>query len=36
MEKSLVDQKILEKLNEETFNENDISEIVKLIIKDLR
>ena len=36
IEKSLVDQKVLEKLNEETFNENDISEIVKLIIKDLR
>ena len=36
IEKSLVDQKILEKLNEENFNEKDISEIVKRIIKDLR
>ena len=36
IEKSLVDQKILEKRNEGTFNENDISEIVKLIIRDLR
>ena len=36
IENSLVDQKIHKKLNEETLNENDISEIVKLIIKDLR
>ncbi len=36
IEKSLVDQKILEQLNEENFNEKDISEIVKRIIKDLR
>ena len=36
IEKSLVDQKILEKLNEETFNEKDISEIVKRIIKELK
>ena len=36
IENSLVDQKIHKKLNEETFNEKDISEIVKLIIKDLR
>ena len=36
IETSLVDQKIHKKLNEETFNEKDISEIVKLIIKDLR
>ena len=36
IEKSLFDQKIHEKLNQETFNEKDISEIVKRIIKDLR
>ena len=36
IEKSLVDQKLHEKLNEETFSEKDISEIVKRIIKDLR
>ena len=36
IEKSLVDQKILEKLNEENFNKKDISKIVKRIIKDLR
>ena len=36
IEKSLVDQKIIERLNEENFNEKDISEIVKRIIKDLR
>ena len=36
IEKSLFDQKIREKLNQETFNEKDISEIVKRIIKDLR
>ncbi len=36
IEKSLFDQKIHEKLNPETFNEKDISEIVKRIIKDLR
>ena len=36
IEKSLVDQKIIEKLNEENFNEKDISEIVERIIKDLR
>ena len=35
IEKSLVDQRLHEKLNEETFNEKDISEIVKRIIKDL-
>ena len=36
IEKSLFDQKIHEKLNKETFNEKDISEIVKRIIKDLK
>ena len=36
IEKSLVDQKIIERLNEENFNEKDISEIVKRVIKDLR
>ena len=36
IEKSLFDQKIHEKLDQETFNEKDISEIVKRIIKDLR
>ena len=36
IEKSLVDQRLHEKLNEETFNEKDIIEIVKRIIKDLR
>ena len=36
IEKSLFDQKIHEKLNQETFNEKAISEIVKRIIKDLR
>ena len=36
IEKSLVDQRLHEKLNEETFNEKDISEIVKRTIKDLR
>ena len=36
IEKSLFEQKIHEKLNQETFNEKDISEIVKRIIKDLR
>ena len=36
IEKSLFDQKIHETLNQETFNEKDISEIVKRIIKDLR
>ena len=36
IEKCLVDQKIIEKLNEENFNEKDISEIVERIIKDLR
>ena len=36
IEKSLVDQKILEKLNEETFNEKDIGELVKRIINNLR
>ena len=36
IEKSLFDQKIHEKLNQETFNEKDIREIVKRIIKDLR
>ena len=35
IEKSLVDQRLHEKLNEETFNEKDISEIVKRIIKEL-
>jgi len=36
IEKCLVDQKIIEKLNEKNFNEKDISEIVERIIKDLR
>ena len=36
IEKSLVDQKIIERLNEENFNEKDIYEMVKRIIKDLR
>ena len=36
IEKSLVDQKILQKRNEGTFDESDISEIVKRIIKGLR
>ena len=35
IEKSLVNQKILDDLNEGNFNEKDISEIVKRIIKDL-
>ena len=36
IEKILVDQKIIEKLNEENFNEKEINEIVERIIKDLR
>lgn len=36
IEKSLVDQRLHQKLNEETFNEKDISEIVKRTIKDIR
>ena len=36
IEKILVDQETHEKLNKETFNEKNISEIVKRIIKDLR
>ena len=36
IEKSLVDQKISERLNEENFTEKDINEMVKRIIKDLR
>ena len=36
IEKSLVDQKIHEKLHEETFNEKDIGELVKRIIKELK
>ena len=36
IEQSLINKKIFEQLNEETFNEKDIGEIVKCIIKDLR